>query len=107
MKCEDCNCFYHRRQKEKEMEKQKFQFESVEAFQIYDNQINSSTYNERLKRAIQYGYIRKSELETLVEEAEEIYDEAFDDKSTKYTALEMKQYHAIQALKKDHPEFKK
>jgi len=67
MKCEDCNCFYHRRQKEKKMEKQK--------------------------------------LQTLVDEAEEMYDEAFDDKSTKYTALEMKQYHAIQALKKDHPEF--
>jgi hypothetical protein len=56
--------------------------------------------------AKQKGYIRKSELVELVEEAEWIYENY---QSAKYClttseALE-KNYQALQALKKDHPEF--
>ena len=57
-------------------------------------------YIKNLKQA---GYIRKSELVELVEEAEKLYGGCvfYDENSV---AIQ-KMYSAIQALKKDHPEF--
>ena len=57
-------------------------------------------YIENLKQA---GYIHKSDLVELVEEAEKLYGGCvfYDENSV---AIQ-KMYSAIQALKKDHPEF--
>ena len=59
----------------------------------------------------QKGYIRKSELVELVEEAEESFDE-WDSSTSKnsFPLWQMEgivkvQFKALQALKKDHPEF--
>ena len=62
--------------------------------------------NYVIKTAKQKGYIRKSELVELVEEAEWIYENYQSAKHCLTTdeALE-KNYQALQALKKDHPEF--
>ena len=59
-----------------------------------------------VQEAKQKGYIRKSELVKLVEEAEWIYENYQSAKHCLTTGEALgKNYQAIQALKKDHPEF--
>ena len=53
------------------------------------------------------GYIRKSELETLVEEAERMYYYWYSDKETNCEVVMDAMKIAIQNLKQSHPEFKK
>ena len=62
----------------------------------------------------QCGYIRKSELEMLVEEAELKYQDKIKEREcfehiSKYGITDIVDtlYYALQALKKSHPEFKK
>jgi len=96
------------------MEKQKFQFESDEqATKFYADTVGFPIDREDINRLKVMGYIRKSELRTLVEEAEEMFKTKswntednvpeWDD----YAPIELdKLYILIQALKKSHPEFK-
>ena len=55
------------------------------------------------------GYIIKSELEKLVEEAEEIHKTFYSPNGSKLTHRDIidKYFEVIQALKKSHPEFSK
>lgn len=55
---------------------------------------------------MQPDIIRKPDLEILVEEAESFYNSDVNFKRGR-TVLEVELYNVIQALKKDHPEFKK
>jgi len=64
-------------------------------------------YIDRLEEK---GYIRKSELETLVEQAEDMYNKYYHNKGIwgQETGSKFEMFHkTIQALKTDHPEFKK
>lgn len=67
---------------------------------------DSIQYLNRLK---EYGYIRKSELQTLVEEAEEMYNNqengSVDDVWSFRRHLIEVLYRVVAELKKDHPEF--
>ena len=83
-----------------------FQMTEDQAYEICRIISGSNNWDEDLKRLKQAGYIRKSSLVELVEEAEWIYENY---QSAKYClttdeALE-KNHDALQALKKDHPEF--
>ena len=51
------------------------------------------------------GYIRKSSLVELVEEAEKIWAIYYSDSESIPSNINCKLYKALQALKKDHPEF--
>lgn len=88
--------------------------QAIEIIQcVYDTK--SRDFNYALERLKEKGYIRKSELETLVEEAEEMYNNRknIEDKNEYdywiewYRKLASKQNETIQALKKSHPEFSK
>ena len=88
--------------------------QAIEIIQcVYDTK--SRDFNYALERLKEKGYIRKSELETLVEEAEEMYKEWQDSiqgHGGAYTIHETRKithkcYQALQALKKSHPEFSK
>jgi len=97
--------------KEKEMEKQKFQFESEEQARDIIDDLDWNP--DCIKDLIDKGYIRKSELQILVDEAEEMID-LYKNKSgaefkEKYNDFIFGQTlsNVFQALKKSHPEFKK
>jgi hypothetical protein len=92
----------------------------TEKIQMTEKQANEIYYGCVLERSItskkcfinglkELGYICKSELEQLVDEAEDMYKlfktECIDGKDM--IELTEKQNMVIQALKKDHPEFKK
>lgn len=64
---------------------------------------------QTIKELKKEGYICKSELETLVEEAEEMGEIWINDcdHALHFSTVIPMLLHAIQALKKDHPEFKK
>jgi hypothetical protein len=107
--CEECNEGNSKWQpiaQEKPMEN-KVIFDSEEQFVNFWKDLTGCDCLPGTREKIkQKGYIRKSELVELVEEAEWIYENY---QSAKYClttseALE-KNYQALQALKKDHPEF--
>jgi hypothetical protein len=119
MKCSECifydnGCkrsapYFCYKPKEKEMEK--FQFESEEQFRhlmqhvlSYDNK----NVVHDIKILKQKGYIRKSELQQMVEEAEEMYNRYCKDMENHCIAdnIQIHFYKTIQALKKLYPEFK-
>ena len=81
-----------------------FQMTEEEAMLIY--QYIGDGHVEFIKRLKQLGYIRKSSLVELVKEAEWMYENyrSEDYCITIVEALE-KNHDALQALKKDHPEF--
>jgi len=115
--------------KEKEMEKQKIQFESREQFRVLMQKVIPAEFTNIIfpqflleceKCADKYNLIRKSELQTLVDEAEEMLNEHFSCHTERVEDLRMcNQYLSqanniikkcrltIQALKKSHPEYKK
>lgn len=86
--------------------------QAIEIIQcVYDTK--SRDFNYALERLKEKGYIRKSELETLVEEAENYYRIYM---SNDYNKDREKEYmhdviqnlnNGFQALKKSHPEFSK
>jgi hypothetical protein len=85
------------------MEKQKFQFESEEQA---NDMIHDLGWNpDCIKDLIDNGYIRKSELQTLVDEAEDQYN-SWRRGETFLSDLLHKLIEIIQALKKSYPEFK-
>jgi len=107
--CKTCDTYFQ--PKEKEIEKQKFQFESEEqAREIFDTCIETENedHDELVDRCLEHakncGYIRKSELQTLVDEAEEMFYQY--GRASKQDLLHCKLFDAIHALKKSHPEFK-
>jgi len=106
--CKGCSFpDYVEEYEEKEMEKQKFQFESEEqAIEFYKNVTLHNGIEDYLFSVKRNGYIRKSELQQMVDEAEEGYKNKYE-LSEEITLLESKLLKAIQALKKDHPEYKK
>jgi len=110
--CKGCSFpDYVEEYEEKEMEKQKFQFESEEQFvQIMKRLGWQSPYieNDYLPIARREDLIRKSELQTLVDEAEKRYCSInwnCPNRDENDNLLE-EFYRVIQALKKSHPEFK-
>lgn len=99
------------------MEKQKFQFGSEEHCQnvIFGGLSEHCLTGEMEKQIIENikkkGYIRKSELQTLVDEAEERYKEYCKLTHEKASAIHMNNlihelYNLCEDLKKSHPEFK-
>lgn len=106
--------------KEKPM-KPKFQITEEEAREILSVVFNHEIHTKQdvidsisdLKKA---GYIRKSELQILVDESEEIIKQEYEyvfatlkggEAGLRMTNIEiMKLFETIEALKKDHPEFK-
>ena len=79
-----------------------------ELWRIVPTSVGSYDFLQVLNK---YGYIRKSELEILVEEAEKDYDtyvnNFIDIESDDRNELIEDMYKTIQALKKSHPEFTK
>jgi len=110
-RCErpDGCCFHHSKWQPITPDKPSFQMTEEEARKILEVATilrvrgDMEIWIDNLKHA---GYIRKSELVELVEEAEWIYENYQSAKFclTTVDALE-KNYQALQALKKDHPEF--
>lgn len=115
-----CSCNY--KPKEKEMEKQKFQFESEEqAREIIELLVCRRTGCEKeddectqcdIDKLKRNGYIRKSELQTLVDEAEEMYMDylmrgLMPPLRSDTTKLLNKMYKAIQELKAENERLKK
>jgi hypothetical protein len=99
--------------KEKEMEKQKFQFESEEqardVYRVITPYHSDAEIMCAMDRLKEKGYIRKSELQTLVEGAEEMCRLSSVERDLingKPLNIIDKCRDAIQALKIDHPEFK-
>jgi len=85
---------------EKEMEKEKFMFENEEHFKKVANDIFGITvYEKDVNRAKDKGYIRKSELETLVEEAEAMLYEHFKCHTERVEDLRMCNEYLSQANK--------
>jgi len=82
---------------------QSFQMTEEEARRLFIDLGISESIEIAIEEARRHGYIRKSELVELVEEAEKLYGGCvfYDENSV---AIQ-KMYSAIQALKKDHPEF--
>ena len=122
--CTGCDFYKEcvRHKKDKEMEKQKFQFESEEADIFIADVIipfihPDSHNNEMVKEIKEYmkqnGYIRKSELLIIVDEAEEMYygwmklNENVERYNREQLEIMLSQNKAIQALKKSHPEYNK
>ena len=125
MKCEDCakysetdacggfNCsdhgFNYFQPKEKEMEKQKFAIDEAKQF-IKDMNIDSNGTGQAFLYGMdKQGYIRKSELQTLVEDLEKmttVWHESAHDLNDWDTRFIVKLLQTIQALKKSHLEFK-
>lgn len=76
------------------------------------SEISSDLKNRIKQKMRKEGFIIKSELQTLVEEAEEMW-KGYSDRTNKteprqiFCNLIEKQSETIQALKKDHPEFNK
>ena len=103
-KCKDSDCFMNK------MEKQKFQMTEEQARQIYDKCIYENRITERdefLHYLKEKGYIRKSELQNLVDEAEESIEYLREQsREVKLDQCIDRIEELIQALKKDHPEFK-
>ena len=64
---------------------------------------------EEIEAAQLSGYIKKSELQQKVEEAENIWIDFYSAKGTTFTYRDIieKYYDVIQLLKQSHPEFKK
>ena len=87
--------------------------QAIEIIQcVYDTK--SRDFNYALERLKEKGYIRKSELETLVEEAEKMYriysEEPATEFNKKYSCdVEVSEFliKVIREMKKGHPEFKK
>jgi hypothetical protein len=94
------------------MEKQKFQFESEEQLRNFlDNCIVTDHCDCNVEATIiaskKLGYIRKSELQTLVEEAKESIEYLREQsREVKLDQCIDRIEELIQALKKDHPEYK-
>ena len=65
----------------------------------------SAIVGKAMEGAIDHGYIRKSALVELVEEAEKMYDYWCSDKKTNCEVVMDAMKIAISKLKKDHPEF--
>jgi len=102
--------------REKEMEKEKFQFESkeqVKQFYKDNEEIIVLCENDFIEYVDNRSYIRKSELEVLVDEAEKLIGMIESFWCNNNEPYELGEYqleifqNTIQALKKDHPEFKK
>ena len=94
------------------MEKQKIQMTEEQARKFYQSLSDFITVTQDgfIGFLKQLGYIRKSELQTLVEEAEEMYSVHVEYKGKlsgdeKNNIID-KLYRTIQALKKVYPEFK-
>lgn len=86
---------------------EKFQITEEQFHQMYkdccNGMIDSQDYKDWKSNMRQKGYIRKSELQTLVDEAEDyILKKEYTPSPGETILLE-----ALRALKKDHPEFKK
>lgn len=96
--------------KEKSM-KDKIQLTEEQAIEILEQATivrvkgSMKTWINNLKFA---GYIRKSELKTIVDEAEEMYSKWLHrkDQTMSESIVMSNMDDAIQALKKDHPEYK-
>ena len=86
--------------KEKPMT-EKIQMTEEQAYEMCKILSGSGAWEADLIALKKHGYIRKSELETLVEEAEENYH----DPTFEWQESANKLFEAIQALKKDHPQF--
>ena len=102
-------CFHH--SEWQPIAKPKVQMTEEEFIQMMSDlgwtDVTASSYV--IKTAKQKGYIRKSELVELVEEAEEVYYQWKDylgfEKNTSSRDVIEKQRKALKILKKDHPEF--
>jgi hypothetical protein len=117
--CNNCThgkCFYHKppkcpfEPKEKPMT-DKFMFDNEKQAKemfLNCNLCSESTVDIFIKNVKEKGYIRKSELQTLVDEAEEMYKKFIETGDCDGVSILMEiQNKAIQVLKKDHPEFNK
>jgi len=112
--CLDCvnygspECRVHGKQcigyKLKETKMEKVQMTEDEANDIFSKCVlehNSTTRDGFISRMKKNGYIKKSELQTLVDEAELLYKAVYNPDSVHIKLLQ-----AIEALKKSHLEFK-
>jgi len=94
--------------KEEEMKKQKIMFENEEQFIEFLKDINGGSYSTtQIINAKNIGYIKKSELETLVEECEEILLHNTT-QNTEYITIEKQEkiLMACQDLKKENEKLK-
>jgi hypothetical protein len=91
------------------MKEKKIQMTEKEAREIFNVGIwadeNGKHQNEFVKRLKDNGYIKKSELETLIDQVTEMV--RLETGLKPFSTFEEKLWNAIQALKATHPEFNK
>lgn len=87
---------------------ERIQMTEEQFIQMYRNcgrgMIGSQNYEDWRLNMIKYGYIRKSELQQKVEEAEQLWQE-MKSNGWNFTPFEQNMYNIIQLLKQSHPEF--